>query len=313
MVAARQAAEVAMRRRDVLATSVIAGGVGALGGVADAALAKEGSDTRNDVRARDGTRLFIREWGSGSPMLFVHSWALESAMWNHQFVELGAKGIRCIAYDRRGHGRSDAPSRGYDMDTLADDLSSVIKGLGLRDVVLVGHSMGGGEILRYLSRHGSGRVGKVILLAPTTPFLTKTADNPYGAPAAYFAARRAEWAADFPKWVEDNKRPFFTAETSPATMDWLARMMEAAYLPAVLACNEAFAGTDLRPDLRAVDQPTLVIHGDKDASAPIEITGKRTADGIARATFKVYEGAPHGLFITHAKQLNADILAFSTS
>lgn len=299
-----------MRRRDILAGGVVAGALGGLAAPGTAASPRRDAAPRTpaSVTARDGTRLFVREWGQGAPVLFLHSWALESAMWRQQFAALGVAGVRCIAFDRRGHGRSDVPAQGYDLDTLADDVAAVIETMGLRDLTLVGHSMGGCEVIRYLGRHGSGRVRQVVLVSPTTPFLTRTPDNPYGAPAAVFAALRAQWAADFPKWVEDNKRPFFTAETSLATMDWLARMMCDANLPAISACNQAFVSTDLRPDLARIDRPTRVIHGDKDVSAPIEITGRRTAAGIKGASLTVYEGAPHGLFVTHASRLNAEIL-----
>lgn len=303
-----------MRRRDILAHGLAAGMLGGLATRSEArptrpAAGRGAGGTVGGVTARDGTRLFVRDWGAGPPVLFLHSWALESAMWRQQFAALGGQGVRCIAFDRRGHGRSDVPGTGYDLDTLADDVATVIERLGLREVTLVGHSMGGSEVVRYLGRHGTARVRSVVLVAPTTPFLTRTTDNPYGAPPAYFEQLRATWAADFPRWVEENKRPFFTADTAPATMDWLARMMADADLPAAIACSAAYVATDLRPDLARIDRPVRVIHGNKDVSAPLEMTGRRTAAGIAGARLIVYEGAPHGLFVTHAARLNADILA----
>lgn len=306
-----------MTRRELLAGATAAGTAAGLASNGNSAQARSipanGSRraraATGPVTTSDGTKLFVRDWGEGAPVLFLHSWALDSSMWRSQFAELGAAGLRCIAFDRRGHGRSSIPPSGYDMDTLADDVAAVVAAFGLRDITLVGHSMGGNEVVRYLGRHGTRRVRNVVLVAPTTPFLTRTADNPHGAPAEYLAGLRAEWAADFPKWVEDNKRPFFTESTSLPTMDWLARIMAEADLPAILACNRAATGTDLRPDLARIDRPTLVIHGDRDASAPLDITGRPTAAGIRGATLKVYEGAPHGLFVTHARQLNADILA----
>lgn len=263
------------------------------------------------ISTADQTRLHVREWGVGLPVLFVHSWALESSMWAYQFLEFGHSGLRCIAYDRRGHGRSDRPSSGYDLDSLADDLAAVIDQLDLRDVVLVGHSMGCNEIVRYVARHATDRVRKVILLAPTTPYLTQAPDNPSGIPEAVLNELRAEWGRDFPGWIEANKEPFFTEGTSPALMNWLAGMMMAADLPAAVACNVAAAGTDLRSDLRAIDRPTLVIHGDRDVSAPLDLTGRATAAGIAGALLKIYPGAPHGLFVTHLAQINRDILDFA--
>jgi pimeloyl-ACP methyl ester carboxylesterase len=263
-----------------------------------------------EIRTRDGMRLFHRDWGEGPPVVFVASWALSSEMWAYQVAELSDQGLRCIAYDRRGHGRSDAPARGYDMDTLADDLAAVIEGLGLRDVVLVGHSMGCAEVIRYLSRHGSGRVAKVALLAPAAPCLVKTADNPYGAPAPLFEARIAEWKQDFPRWTLENRAQFFTPETSPAMKAWLTEQMMATPAPVAIAAFRALIGADLRPDLARIDRPTLVLHGDRDASAPLEITGRRVAAGIRGAELKVYAGAPHGLFVTHMDRVNADLSGF---
>lgn len=262
------------------------------------------------VTARDGTKLFVREAGQGRPVLFLHSWALSSEMWRHQFADLAPDGFRAMAYDRRGHGASDVPASGYDMDRLADDLADIIEALDLRDLVLVGHSMGGAEIIRYVGRHGTARIAKIVLLAPTTPYLLRTADNPYGAPAAYFEAVRAAWTADFPGWIEQNKRPFFTPDTPPDQVEWLAGLMARTPVPVLVACNRAVVETDLRPDLARVDRPTLVIQGDKDASAPLEMTGRRTASGIVGAKLDVYPGAPHGLFLTHRARVNRDVLAF---
>ena len=301
-----------MDRRAMLGSGLAAA---ALGAAASAGAARARPAARRGpaagVRTDDATKLFVRAWGEGPPVLFVHSWALSSEMWDRQFAALGEQGLRCIAFDRRGHGRSDVPSSGYDMDTLADDLAAVIAAQCLRDITLVGHSMGGNEVVRYLGRHGTARVRRVVLLAPTTPFVLQTADNPYGAPPAFFEATRAQWIADFPKWVEDNKRPFFTPETSAATMEWLAGLMLATPLPVALACNRSAVATDLRTDLARIDRPVLVLQGDKDASAPLDITGRRTAAGIPGAQLKVYPGAPHGLFVTHAAQVNADLIAFA--
>jgi non-heme chloroperoxidase len=232
-------------------------------------------------------------------------------MWAYQVADLSDQGLRCIACDRRGHGRSDVPAGGYDMDTLADDLAAVIEQLDLRDVVLVGHSMGCGEILRYVARHGSGRVAKIAFLAPATPFPLKTPDNPGGAPMAYFEQMWATWAKDFPRWVEENKGPFFAPQTSPAMVDWMIRMLEETPTPVAIATSRAMVTTDLRGDLARIDRPTLILHGDKDASAPVELTGRPTAAGIRGAVLKVYPGAPHGLFVTHLEQVNRDLLAFA--
>lgn len=259
------------------------------------------------VTAQDGTRLFVRRWGQGRPIVFTHSWALDSSMWGRMFLDLAERGFECIGFDRRGHGRSDAPASGYDMDTLADDLATVIG--DRRDVILVGHSMGAAEILRYIQRHSTARIAKIVLLAPVTPFLLKTADNAFGAPEAFFEGIRTEWRRDFPRWIEANKAPFFTPETSVETMNWMAAMMLNTWLPAAIECNRALIGTDLRPALGKIDKPVLVIHGTKDASAPIEITGRPTTDGIRGAKFNIYEDAPHGLFITHHDRVRDDMLA----
>jgi pimeloyl-ACP methyl ester carboxylesterase len=199
---------------------------------------------------------------------------------------------------------------GYDTTTLADDLAMVLESLDLTNVTLVGHSMGGGEIVRYLSRHGSQRVARIVLLAPTTPFLKQTPDNPDGIPVQAFEALRRTWAADFPKWLADNTAAFFTKDTSLPMQQWGISMMLPMSVPIAIACNESMVDTDFRAELRAITVPALVIHGDADASAPLALTGAKTAALIPHCEFKVYEGAPHGLFVTHKERLNADILQF---
>lgn len=297
-----------MNRRNLM-LALAAGTVGAtLAAPAKARAEREAAAVPAHITARDGTQLFVRRWGKGRPIVFTHSWALDGTMWSRLFLDLAERGFECIGFDRRGHGRSDAPATGYDVDTLADDLAAVIG--DRRDVVLVGHSMGAAEILRYAQRHGTARVAKIVLLAPVTPFLLKTADNALGAPEAFYESIRAEWRRDFPKWIEANKAPFFTPETSIETMDAMKAMMLNTWLPAAIACNRALIGTDLRPALAIVDRPTLVIHGTRDASAPIEITGRPTAAGIRGAKLNVYAGAPHGLFATHHDRVRNDILAF---
>jgi pimeloyl-ACP methyl ester carboxylesterase len=302
-----------MDRRDVLmsAASAVAGaGLAATGGTARAETG--GSTHARDafVEAKDGTRLFIRDWGRGKPVLFVHAWALNADQWDYQAAFLLDRDFRCISYDTRGHSRSGQPGHGYDYDTLADDLGSVIETLDLHDVTLVGHSMGCSEIIRYLTRHGSGRVSRVVLLAPMTPLLLKTADNPEGIDASMFEAVRATWRKDFPKWLADNADPFFVPETSPGMKDWVLHMMYRTPLPVLIECNKAVVGTDFRAELTKIDVPVLLIQGDKDASAPLPLTGQRTAALIPGVVFKVYEGAPHGLFVTHMERVNEDILAF---
>ncbi|MGH6997154.1 MAG: alpha/beta fold hydrolase, partial [Phenylobacterium sp.] len=267
---------------------------------------------RPNVAARDGASLFVRDWGEGPPIVFLAGWSLSSEMWGYQMAPLSAAGFRCIAYDRRGHGRSQDPGRGYNYDTLADDLASVLEALDLQGVTLVAHSMAGGEAARYLSRHGkSGRVKRVLFLAPALPCIQQKPDNPAGVPAAMLEANLKAIAADFPGWLAANEAPFVTPATSQAMRDWLKAMMLQTSMKAVIDCNRAMTQADFRAELRAIDLPCLVIHGDKDASAPLEITGRPAAALLKHGALKVYPGAPHGLFVTHAELLGADIAAFA--
>ena len=262
------------------------------------------------IETRDHAALFYKDWGTGKPVLFVHSWAANSELWQYQMIHLSDQGMRCVAYDTRGHGRSSDPGRGYDADTLADDLAAVIQKLDLHEVTLVGHSMGCGEIVRYLSRHGASRISRVVFVSPTTPFSLKTADNPDGIDRSSLDHLREIWTKDFPKWLGDNARPFFSPETSPEMVQWGVRMCLQASLKAIIECNRVDSETDYRTELTKINRPTLIIHGDADASAHIERTGRRTAKLIPGSQFRVYEGAPHGLMFTHRERLNADLLAF---
>lgn len=262
------------------------------------------------IDSHDGTKLYWRQWGRGAPVMFVHSWGMHSGMWDYQFAALGEHGMRCIGYDRRGHGRSEQPASGYDYDTLADDMASVIEALDLDELTLVGHSMGAAEIVRYLTRHGDARIKRIVLLAPVLPYLTKAANNPDGVPAEMFEAWRTAWRSDFPKWVADNAAPFFTPDISPALQQWAMEILLEIPLPVALACNRAVAETDFRAELPRIRVPTLLLHGDKDASAPLPMTGKRVAQLIPDCQFKIYEGAPHGLMYTHMTQLHADLVEF---
>jgi non-heme chloroperoxidase len=262
------------------------------------------------VETRDGTRLYHIDWGKGAPILFVNSWSFTVKTWAksmHYFAELG---YRCVSFDRRGHGRSEDPGRGYDYDTLADDLADVLNLLDLNHVTLVGHSMGCAEIVRYLTRHGSSRVDRIVLTCSTTPFLLKTDDNPFGIDRATFDAVRAKFREDFPQWLVENAPPFVVKSTSQATIDWIVQESLQASFKALMDCNLATISTDFREELKMVDVPTLVIHGDKDVSAPVDITGRPTAALIPFAKFKVYEGAPHGLIFTHVDRLNTDLAEF---
>ncbi len=305
-----------MHRRDLLKASTAAITGAALfatdGAVAARAeMPKPAGRHRPFIETADGTQLFVRDWGVGAPVVFLGGWALTSEIWNYQMAPLSESGLRCISYDRRGHGRSSDPGRGYEYDTLADDLGEVLSTLDLKGATLVAHSMAGGEVVRYLSRHGSKRVARIALLGATLPFLMKTADNPHGVdPAVFEQGRRNILLKDFPKGLHDNMRPFVRPETSDALLGWVERQMLQCSMKALLDCNRALTSTDFRAELPRIALPTLVIHGDKDVSAPLPLTGQPTASLIPDARLKLYEGAPHGLMLTDAERLNADLKEF---
>jgi len=264
------------------------------------------------IETADGVKLAYSDWGAGKPVVFIHAWALPSPMWDYQIGPLSERGLRCITYDRRGHGRSGKPNSGYDCDTLADDLAALLTRLDLRNVTLVSHSFGSAEVVRYMTRHGADRIGKIVLIAPAAlPFVMKTADNPNGIPAEaleFFRTRVLQ--ADFPKWLEEGRQAFFVADTSPSLQNWVKELMLSTPLQVAVETNRRITSTDFRRELPGITVPTLVIHGDKDVSAPIDITGRPTAALIPKAQFKLYEGAPHGLFLTHKDRLNADLISF---
>lgn len=263
------------------------------------------------IHTDDGVALFYRDWGHGNPVVFLSSWSLNSDSWAYQMLALAEHGHRCVAYDRRGHGRSSAPGTGFDFDRLADDLATLLDTLDLRGVTLVGHSMSCGEIIRYLSRHGSSRVSRTVLVGTVTPMLARADDNPDGVGPAVFEAFRSEWLVrDFPKWLEDNIRPFMTADSSTDMMAWVKSMALQASMKALLDCHRATTSTDFRRELLEISVPTLLVHGDLDVSSPLAITGRKTAALMPHATLTVYEGAPHGLFLTHMDRFNRDLLAF---
>jgi non-heme chloroperoxidase len=263
------------------------------------------------VHTADGTSLFYRDWGTGKPIVFVASWVMPSESWSYQMAALSEQGFRCVAYDRRGHGRSSDPGRGYDFDTLADDLAAVLEALDLHDVTLVGFSMGGAEIIRYVTRHGGARVGRLVSIAPTTPLMMRRPDNPQGFDEAVLEDLHRAFEQDFPQWVEENARPFVLPETSQATIEWVKSMALKTSLKAVIDCHRMLVREDFRAELKAIDLPVLVIQGDADISSPIDLTGRPTAELIPGARLEIYEGAPHGLFITHRERLNRDLAAFA--
>ena len=267
------------------------------------------------IKAADGTDLFYKDWGSGRPVVFVHGWPLNADMWEYQMVPLVRSGLRTIAADRRGFGRSGQPAGSYGYDVLADDLSVLLEALDLRDVTLVGFSMGGGEVVRTLARHGGARVSRAVLVAAVTPFLVKTADNPDGVDRSVFDGMIAQLEADRPHFLARFGKSFFGAGllSSPVSaelLDWCGDMALQGSPLATLDCVRSFSETDFRADLAAVQVPTLVIHGTADATVPTEVSGRRTATSIAGARLIEYEGAPHGLFYTEKDRLNADLAAF---
>jgi non-heme chloroperoxidase len=263
------------------------------------------------ITAKDGTRLFVQQWGSGRPVIFVSAWTLNSDFWGTHLQAMASAGFQAIAFDRRGHGRSDAPSCGYDADMLADDLAVIIESLDVRDIVLVSHSMGSGEVVRYLTRHGSERVARLVFVAPTTPYLVKTEDNPDAVPEEMLDGMLAAVAKNFPEWVRDNEAPFFTAETDSETRAWIKAMMLGVSLPVAITFRHLAGRTDFRPDLKRIEIPTLVLHGDNDASAPLPLTGAKTASLIRGSQLIVYENAPHALPLTHRDRFVADLTAFA--
>ena len=267
------------------------------------------------IETSDHTRLSYTDWGSGRPVVLIHGWPLDSSMWEYQSTYLAAQGLRCIAYDRRGFGRSDQPWTGYDYDTLADDLAAVIDQLDLRDVMLVGFSMGGGEVARYLARHGTDRVAKAVLVSAVTPFLLKTPDHEDGVDKETFDQMVAGLKADRPAFLASFAKQFFGAglfnfNVSSDILDWAKGLALRGALNATLDCVRSFSETDFRGEMGAFTVPTLVIHGDADATVPIDVSGRVAAGMIEGAVFKEYEGAPHGLFFTAKDRLNADLVQF---
>ncbi|GAA4510879.1 alpha/beta hydrolase [Actinoallomurus oryzae] len=267
--------------------------------------------------ASDGTRLFYAEAGraDGRTFVFAHAWAFNSGMWHYQIPELLAAGMRCVVFDRRGHGRSDVPGRGYGLDRLADDLADLLDHLGLREVVLVGHSLGAAEAVRYLSRHGDGRVAGVVLSAPTTPFLLRTDDNPDGpVEAADFAALQEVMRRDIGVFVEGTSHADYFGpayEVSAGLGDWTRRQFFDTPLQVLLSTNEVVITADQREELQKVRMPALVIQGDADRSAPIDLTGRRTHALLPDARLVVFQGAGHGLYMSDPGRYNAELLRFA--
>ena len=268
------------------------------------------------ITTEDGTQIYFKDWGEGQPVVFSHGWPLNSDAWAMQMLFLVQNGYRTIAHDRRGHGRSDQPSEGNEMNTYADDLAALFEELDLRDAVMVGHSTGGGEVTRFIGRHGTSRVAKAVLVDAVPPLMLKTQNNPEGTPIEVFDDTRAGVAADPSQFYRDlADGPFYGAnrpgvEVSQGIRDafWL-QGMQAGHKNSY-ECIKAYSETDFTEDLKRFDVPTLIVHGDDDQIVPIAASANRSAELIENATLKVYEGAPHGLPATHGDRLNDDLLAF---
>ena len=269
----------------------------------------------NTITTTDGTKIYYKDWGTGRPVVFSHGWPLSADAWDAQMLFLAGQGYRVIAHDRRGHGRSGQPWDGNDMDTYADDLAQLIETLNLKDATLVGHSTGGGEVARYVGRHGSKRVIKAALISAVPPMMLKTEANPEGAPLSVFDGLRASVLADRSQFFKDLSMPFYgynkpDAKISQGVRDSFWSQGMQGSIQGQYECIKAFSETDFRGDLKKFDFPTLVLQGDADQIVPITIASLRTVKLVKGATLKVYPGAPHGLCTTLADQVNADLLAF---
>jgi non-heme chloroperoxidase len=268
------------------------------------------------ITTKDATEIYYKDWGKGQPVVFSHGWPLSSDAWEDQMFFLASNGYRVIAHDRRGHGRSSQPWHGNDLDTYADDLAELFEKLDLNDAIMIGHSTGGGEVARYIGRHGTKRVAKAVLVGAIPPLMLKTEANPEGLPIEVFNGIRDGVLADRSQFFTDLSMPFYSYNRAGAKISegvrsffWLQGMM--AGMPASYFCIKAFSETDLTEDLKKFDVPTLFIHGDDDQIVPIDDAARKAVKIVKNATLKVYPGAPHGLATTHKDQLNADLLAFA--
>lgn len=267
------------------------------------------------IKAQDGTEIYFKDWGAGQPVVFSHGWPLSADAFEDQMFFLSSRGYRCIAHDRRGHGRSGQSWNGNDLDTYADDLAALVGSLGLRNVIHVGHSTGGGEVARYIGRHGTERVAKAVLIGAIPPLMLKTPANPVGTPLETFDRLRAAVQADRSTFWRDLSLPFYGYNRPGATISegvresfWLQGMM--AGFPASYFCIKAFSETDTTEDLKRIDVPTLILHGDDDQIVPIQAAALQSSQIVRDAKLVVYQGAPHGMCTTLKDRVNAELLEF---